>query len=288
MTKLAFLGLGVMGYPMAGHLKAAGHDVTVYNRTAAKAEAWAKAHGGAVAATPAEAAKAADIVIACVGRDEDLRDVTIGREGCFSAMAAGTLFIDHTTVSAAIARELAAEGEARGIGTLDAPVSGGQAGAEKGQLTIMVGGTDADFARGDPVMRVYAKRVGHMGAAGAGQTTKMVNQIAIAGILQGLAEAVNFTLESGLDPEQVFDVIGKGAAQSWQMDNRAATMAKGEYDFGFAVDWMRKDLAIALAEADARGIPLPLTALVDQFYKDVQNLDGGRQDTSSLLRRFRG
>ena len=288
MTSIAFLGLGVMGYPMAGHLAAAGHAVTVYNRTAAVAERWTAEHGGTSAPTPAVAAKGVDIVLACVGRDEDVRAVTLGEEGCFTAMASGALFIDHTTVSAALARELAAEGEGRGIGTLDAPVSGGQAGAEAGQLTIMAGGAPGDFARAEPVMRAYAKRIGHMGDAGAGQTTKMVNQICIAGVLQGLAEGVNFAIESGLEPAKVFDVIGKGAAQSWQMDNRAGTMANGDYDFGFAVDWMRKDLGIALAEADARGVPLPLAALVDQFYKDVQALGGGRQDTSSLLRRFRG
>ncbi|MEE4349828.1 MAG: NAD(P)-dependent oxidoreductase [Pacificimonas sp.] len=288
MAKLAFLGLGVMGYPMVGHLAAAGHDVTVFNRTAEKAERWAAEHAGRAATTPAAAADGAEIVFACVGRDEDLRAVTLGEGGCFAAMAEGSLFVDHTTVSANIARELAEAGQGRGIGTLDAPVSGGQAGAENGTLTIMVGGAEADFARADPIMQAYAKKTALMGGPGAGQTTKMVNQICIAGILQGLAEGVNFALESGLDPDAVFDVIGKGAAQSWQMDNRAATMAKGEYDFGFAVDWMRKDLGLVLEEGDRLGAPLPLTALVDQFYKDVQALGGGRQDTSSLLRRFRG
>ncbi|MGB3724099.1 MAG: NAD(P)-dependent oxidoreductase [Pacificimonas sp.] len=288
MTKLAFLGLGVMGYPMAGHLAAAGHDVTVYNRTSQKARAWARQHGGNIADTPAEAAGDAEIVFACVGRDDDLREITIGESGCFAAMAQRSIFVDHTTVSTAIAKELAHIAEASGFTALDAPISGGQAGAENGQLTVMVGGDGGAFARAEPVMQAYAKRIGHMGGPGAGQTTKMVNQIAIAGILQGLAEAVNFTLESGLEPAKVFDVIGKGAAQSWQMDNRAETMANGEYDFGFAVDWMRKDLGIALAEAETRGVSLPLTALVDQFYKDVQRMDGGRQDTSSLLRRFRG
>ncbi|MHB9879642.1 NAD(P)-dependent oxidoreductase [Pacificimonas sp. ICDLI1SI03] len=288
MSKIAFLGLGVMGYPMAGHLAAAGHELVVYNRTSERAKAWTAEHRGTFAATPAEAARGADFVLTCVGRDDDLRAVTLGEDGCFAAMQAGSLFIDHTTVSAAIARELAAEGHKNGFGVLDAPVSGGQAGAENGQLTVMVGGSAAHFTAGEPIMQAYAKRVGHMGPAGAGQTTKMVNQIAIAGMLQGLSEAVNFAMEAGLDPDAVFDVIGKGAAQSWQMDNRAGTMAKGEYDFGFAVDWMRKDLGIALAEAEARGVSLPLTALVDQFYKDVQRLGGGRQDTSSLLRRFRG
>ncbi|MBZ6379285.1 oxidoreductase [Pacificimonas flava] len=288
MAEIAFLGLGVMGFPMAGHLQRAGHSVTVYNRTAKKARDWAAKHGGTAAETPAAAAEGAEFVFACVGRDEDLRKVTLGEDGCFAAMTSGSVFADHTTVSAAIARELAEEGAARGIGVLDAPISGGQAGAENGALTIMVGGAEEAFARAEPVMQVYAKRVGLMGPAGSGQTTKMVNQICIAGILQGLAEAVNFTLESGLDPEAVFDVIGKGAAQSWQMDNRAGTMAAGEYDFGFAVDWMRKDLGLVLGEAERLGVSLPVTALVDQFYKDVQAMGGGRNDTSSLLRRFRG
>ena len=273
---------------MAGHLARAGHEMTVFNRTTGTADRWVDRFGGKLALTPAKAAEGAEVVLACVGRDEDLRAVTLEDDGCFAAMAKGTLFIDHTTVSASIARELAEIGAERGIGCLDAPVSGGQAGAESGQLTVMVGGEDEDFERGEQVMQAYAKRIGHLGAAGAGQTTKMVNQICIAGVLQGLAEGVNFALEAGLDPDSVFDVIGKGAAQSWQMDHRAHTMAKGEYDFGFAVDWMRKDLGIALAEADARGIPLPLTALVNEFYKDVQTMNGGRNDTSSLLRRFRG
>ena len=287
MAKIAFLGLGVMGFPMAGHLAAAGHDLTVYNRTAEKAERWTREHGGRSASTPAEAARGQEVVLACVGRDDDLREVTRGKAGAFAAMAEGALFIDHTTVSAALARELAEAGTARGIGCLDAPVSGGQAGAENGQLTVMVGGSEADFARGEPVMQAYAKRTGHMGPPGSGQTTKMVNQIAIAGVLQGLSEAVTFAQAAGLDTDAVFDVIGRGAAQSWQMDNRAATMAAGEFDFGFAVDWMRKDLAIALEEADRRGVPLPVTALVDQFYKEVQRAGGGRQDTSALIRRLR-
>ncbi|MEM8827347.1 MAG: NAD(P)-dependent oxidoreductase [Pseudomonadota bacterium] len=287
MAKLAFLGLGVMGYPMAGHLVAAGHDVTVYNRTSVKADAWAKQHGGRAAPTPAEAVDSAEIAFACVGRDADLREITLGEDGAFAAMGQRTLFVDHTTVSAALAKELAHIAQASGFAAIDAPVSGGQAGAESGQLTVMAGGEGGDVARAEPVMRAYAKRVGHMGGPGAGQTTKMVNQICIAGVLQGLAEGVNFALEAGLEPAKVFDVIGKGAAQSWQMDNRAATMATGEYDFGFAVDWMRKDLAIALAEADRLGAPLPLTALVDQFYKDVQQTGGGRWDTSSLLTRLR-
>lgn len=286
MAKLAFLGLGVMGYPMAGHLVSAGHEVTVYNRTPAKAEAWAKEHGGQTAPTPARAAVGAEIVFACVGRDEDLREVTLGKDGCFAAMREGSLFADHTTVSAAIARELDEAARAGKFGALDAPISGGQAGAESGQLTIMVGGSEEDFARAEPVMQAYAKRIGHMGPAGSGQTTKMVNQICIAGVLQGLSEGVSFAQAAGLDTNAVFDVIGKGAAQSWQMDNRAATMAKGEFDFGFAVDWMRKDLGLVLDEAERRSVALPLTALVDQFYKDVQAMGGGRQDTSSLIRRL--
>jgi 3-hydroxyisobutyrate dehydrogenase len=285
MARIAFLGLGVMGAPMARHLHGAGHDVTVYNRTPAKAAQWVAANGGRSAATPAEAAADAEIVIACVGNDDDLRGVTLGPDGAFAAMAPGSLFIDHTTVSAAIARELAAT---LGIDVLDAPVSGGQAGAESGRLTIMVGGSEAAFARGEPIMRAYAQRIGHMGPPGSGQLTKMVNQICIAGVLQGLAEAINFAIEAGLDADAVIEVISKGAAQSWQMDNRAPTMIRGDYDFGFAVDWMRKDLGLVLDEARRAGVSLPLTALVDQFYADVQRMGGGRQDTSSLLRRFRG
>jgi 3-hydroxyisobutyrate dehydrogenase len=288
MARVAFLGMGVMGGPMARHLKAAGHDVTVYNRTRAKAESWVAANGGALAETPAEAAQGAEVVLTCVGNDDDLRAVTLGPDGAFAAMAPGSLYIDHTTVSAAIARELAEAGAARDIGVLDAPVSGGQAGAENGRLTIMVGGDAESFARGEPVMQAYAQRNGLMGPAGAGQLTKMVNQICIAGVLQGLSEAMNFAMEAGLDANAVVDVISKGAAQSWQMDVRAPTMIKGEYDFGFAVDWMRKDLSLVLGEARNLGLSLPLTALVDQFYADVQNMGGGRQDTSSLLRRFRG
>ena len=284
--KLAFLGLGVMGAPMARHLAAAGHDVTVYNRSPAKAEAFVAAHGGRSAATPAVAATDADMVLACVGADADLRAVTLGPDGAFAAMTPGTTFVDHTTVSAAIARELAETGAARGLHIVDAPVSGGQAGAENGQLTIMCGGTAAAFARAEPVMAAYAKRIGHMGPAGSGQLTKMANQLCIAGTLQGLAEALALGAVAGLDLAQVVEVISKGAAQSWQMDNRAATMARGEYDFGFAVDWMRKDLGLALDEARRLGASLPLAALVDQFYADVQAMGGGRQDTSSLLRRL--
>jgi 3-hydroxyisobutyrate dehydrogenase len=285
-VRIAFLGLGVMGAPMARHLAAAGHQLSVYNRSTAKATAWVAAHGGALATTPAAAASAADVVIACVGADADLRAVTLGPDGAFAAMAAGALFIDHTTVSAAIARELAEAGAARGLDVIDAPVSGGQAGAENGQLTIMCGGSTAAFARAEPVMTAYARRIGHMGPAGAGQLTKMVNQLCIAGVLQGLAEGIAFGKAAGLDIDAVIDVIAKGAAQSWQMENRAATMAKGQFDFGFAVDWMRKDLGLTLDEARWLGVPLPLAALVDQFYADVQAMGGGRQDTSSLIRRL--
>jgi len=285
MARVAFIGLGVMGFPMAGHLARAGHEVTVYNRTAAKAEVWTAIHGGRSARTPAAAADGADAVFTCVGNDHDLRQVTLGPDGAFAAMRSGALFADHTTVSAAIARELA---EGRDFHVLDAPVSGGQAGAENGQLTVMVGGSPTAFAAAEPIMQAYAKRIGHMGPAGSGQLAKMVNQICIAGVLQGLSEALHFAAEAGLDADAVVDVISKGAAQSWQMDNRARTMTRGEFDFGFAVDWMRKDLGLVLDEARRSGVSLPLTALVDQFYADVQKLGGGRQDTSSLIRRFRG
>jgi 3-hydroxyisobutyrate dehydrogenase len=286
MAKIAFLGLGVMGAPMARHLARAGHEVTVYNRTMAKAAAWVAANGGQAAPSPAAAASAADVVLACVGADDDLRAVTIGPGGAFAAMRPGALFIDHTTVSAAIARELAEAGAERDLLVVDAPVSGGQAGAENGQLTIMCGGTATAFATAEPVMTAYARRIGHMGPAGAGQLTKMVNQLCIAGVLQGLAEGLAFGQAAGLVLARVVDVISKGAAQSWQMDNRAATMARGEFDFGFAVDWMRKDLGLALDEARRLGVPLPVGALVDQFYVDVQAMGGGRQDTSSLIRRL--
>ncbi|MEI6418784.1 MAG: NAD(P)-dependent oxidoreductase, partial [Sphingomonadales bacterium] len=255
--------------------------------TPAKAAAWVAAHGGRSAATPAEAAAGADVVIACVGADADLEAVTLGPDGAFAAMRPGSLFIDHTTVSAAIARRLATEGDARGLHVVDAPVSGGQAGAENGRLTIMVGGSDAAFAAAEPAMAAYAQRIGHMGPAGAGQLTKMVNQLCIAGILQGLSEGLALGMKAGLDMGAVVDVISKGAAQSWQMENRAATMVKGEFDFGFAVDWMRKDLGLALDEARRLGVPLPLAALVDQFYADVQAMGGARHDTSSLIRRLK-
>ena len=283
---IAYLGLGVMGGPMARHLAAAGHTLTVYNRTAEKAVAWVAAHGGRAAPTPAAAATGADVVIACVGADADLEAVTLGPDGAFAAMAPGALFIDHTTVSAAIARRLATEGETRGLHVVDAPVSGGQAGAENGKLTIMVGGYEAAFAAAEPVMQAYAQRIGHMGPAGSGQLTKMVNQLCIAGILQGLSEGLALGLKAGLDMDAVVDVISKGAAQSWQMDNRAKTMTRGQFDFGFAVDWMRKDLGLALDEARRLGVPLPMGALVDQFYADVQAMGGARQDTSSLIRRL--
>jgi len=285
-TQIAYLGLGVMGAPMARHLAAAGHSLTVYNRTPAKAAAWVAAHGGRSAATPAAAADGADVVIACVGADADLEAVTLGADGAFAAMRAGALFIDHTTVSAAIARRLASEGDARGLLVVDAPVSGGQAGAENGKLTIMVGGSEAAFAAAEPVMSAYALRIGHMGPAGSGQLTKMVNQLCIAGILAGLSEGLALGMKAGLDMDAVVDVISKGAAQSWQMDNRAKTMTRGSFDFGFAVDWMRKDLGLALDEAKRLGVPLPTTALVDQYYADVQAMGGARQDTSSLIRRL--
>jgi 3-hydroxyisobutyrate dehydrogenase-like beta-hydroxyacid dehydrogenase len=287
MARVAFLGLGVMGYPMAGHLAAAGHDVTVYNRTAAKAEAWVAQHGGRSAATPRAAAEGADIVLACVGNDDDLAAVCRGTEGAFAGMAAGTLFIDHTTVSARITRALHAAAAAAGIGLVDAPVSGGQAGAEKGQLVVMCGGHPDDYARAEPVIAAYAKACRRMGDAGSGQLAKMVNQICIAGLMQGLSEALHFATRAGLDGRAVVDVIQGGAAGSWQMVNRHATMLDGHFTHGFAVDWMRKDLGICLDTADEIGASLPVTALVDQFYKDVQKMGGGRWDTSSLYARLK-
>ena len=287
MAKVAFLGLGVMGYPMAGHLKnKGGHDVTVYNRTAAKAEKWAKEHGGSHAATPAEAAKDADFVFCCVGNDDDLRSVTTGPGGAFSTMKKGAIFVDNTTASAAVARELDEAARAGGFGFVDAPVSGGQAGAENGVLTVMCGGSQADFDTAKPVIDAFARMVGLMGPAGAGQLTKMVNQICIAGLVQGLSEGIHFARKAGLDVEGVIDVISKGAAGSWQMENRHKTMNAGKYDHGFAVDWMRKDLGICLEEANRNDAALPVTALVDQFYKDVQAMGGNRWDTSSLLARL--
>ena len=286
MAKISFIGIGIMGGPMARHLKTAGHDLTVYNRSKAKSEAWVSANGGRVAETPANAAKDADVVVACVGTDDDLASITLGRNGAFSAMAKGALFIDHTTVSARIARQLAVEAKSRGLHSVDAPVSGGQAGAENGALSIMCGGSDAAMAAAEPVMQAYAKRIVHVGGPGAGQTAKMVNQIAIAGILQGLSEALHFAECAEVDLDKVFEAISGGAAQSWQMDNRWDSMTKGEFDFGFAVDWMRKDLGLALDEARANGASIALAAQVDQYYSDVQNMGGGRQDTSSLVRRL--
>ena len=287
MAKVAFIGLGVMGYPMAGHLKTrGGHDVTVYNRTAAKAEKWVAQHGGRAAPTPKAAAEGADFVFACVGNDDDLRAVTTGPDGAFAGMKKGAIFIDNTTASATAARELYAAAKAKGLGALDAPVSGGQAGAENGQLTVMVGGDAEDFDKAKPVIDNYAKMVGLMGPAGSGQLTKMVNQICIAGLVEGLAEGIHFAKRSGLDVEKVIGVISKGAAQSWQMENRYKTMNAGKFDFGFAVDWMRKDLGICIEEARQSGAKLPVTALIDQFYADVQAMGGRRWDTSSLIARL--
>ncbi len=287
MAKLAFLGLGVMGGPMAGHLQKAGHDVTVYNRTTSKAESWAKTYGGTHAATPKEAAEGAEFVFSCVGNDDDLRSVTLGDEGAFAAMASGTVFVDHTTVSAAVTRELFDVAKAQGVDFVDAPISGGQAGAENAQLSIMCGGDAPAFDRALPVMEVYSKICRRIGESGAGQMTKMCNQIAIAGVVQGLSEALHFAEKAGLDGRAVVEVISQGAAGSWQMANRYETMLDDEFNHGFAVDWMRKDLGICLDTADETGASLPLTALVDQFYKDVQNMDGGRWDTSSLIQRLR-
>ncbi|MBO0141706.1 NAD(P)-dependent oxidoreductase [Agrobacterium sp. Ap1] len=287
MAKVAFIGLGVMGFPMAGHLKQkGGHDVSVYNRTAAKAADWAAKFGGTTGATPAEAAKDADFVFTCVGNDDDLRSVTTGENGVLSTMKPGAILIDNTTASAEVARELDAAAKERGVHFIDAPVSGGQAGAENGVLTVMCGGDQAVFDKAKPVIDAYARMVGLMGPVGSGQLTKMMNQICIAGIVQGLSEAIHFGKQSGLDIETVVDVISKGAAGSWQMENRHKTMDQGKYDFGFAVDWMRKDLDIVLTEARRNGAKLPLTALVDQFYGDVQAMGGNRWDTSSLLARL--
>jgi len=285
--KLAFLGLGVMGFPMAGHLARAGHSVVVYNRTPAKAAQWVEKYGGSAAPTPAAAAVDATLVMMCVGNDDDVRAVALGSGGAVAAMRAGSVLVDHTTASASVAREVYAATKARGVGFLDAPVSGGQAGAENGKLTIMVGGDGEVFARAEGVLAHYARAVTLMGGPGAGQLTKMVNQICIAGLVQALSEGINFARKAGLDVERVLDVIGKGAAQSWQMDNRGKTMAADKFDFGFAVDWMRKDLAICAAEARSNGAALPVTALVDQFYARIQAQGGGRWDTSSLLRLLR-
>jgi 3-hydroxyisobutyrate dehydrogenase len=287
MSKVAFIGLGVMGYPMAGHIrKKGGHDVTVYNRTPGKAQAWAAEFGGHVAPTPEEAAKGADFVFSCVGNDDDLRAVTIGPHGAFPGLKPGAIFIDNTTASATVARELYAAAAGRGAHFLDAPVSGGQAGAENGLLTVMAGGDPAPFAQAEPVIASYARSVKLLGPSGAGQLTKMVNQLCIAGLVQGLAEGIHFAQEAGLDVAAVIDTISKGAAQSWQMENRWKTMSEGRFDFGFAVDWMRKDLAICLEEARRNGAHLPVAALVDQFYSEVQAMGGKRWDTSSLIARL--
>jgi len=284
---VAFLGLGVMGYPMAGHLASAGHRVTVYNRTAAKASQWVAEHGGKSAPTPADAARGAEFVFACVGNDDDLRAVTLGASGAFATMKPGTVFVDHTTASAAVARELAAAATKAGLAFVDAPVSGGNLGAVNGALTVMCGGDEAAFAAARPLAMAFAKAMTLLGPSGSGQLAKMVNQIAIAGLVQGLSEAIAFGERSGLDMKAVLEVIGKGAAQSWQMDNRGPTMIQGKFDFGFAVDWMRKDLGIALEEARRNGARLPVTALVDQFYADLQAAGGRRDDTSSLIKRLR-
>jgi 3-hydroxyisobutyrate dehydrogenase len=286
MANVAFLGLGVMGFPMAGWLRTKGHDVTVYNRTRAKSERWREKHGGRVAATPAEAANSAEIVFSCVGDDPDLREIALGKDGALAAMGKGAIFCDHTTASAGIAREIAAAGRARGVHCLDGPVSGGQAGAENGKLTVMVGGDAGAFATAEPVIRSYSHNVKLLGPAGSGQLTKMVNQIAIAGAVQGLAEALNFARKAGLDAATVIETISKGAAQSWQMENRWKTMSEGKFEFGFAVEWMRKDLRICLQEARENGAELPVAALVDQFYADVVGMGGKRWDTSSLIARL--
>lgn len=283
---VAFLGLGVMGYPMAGHLARAGHNVTVYNRTAAKAEKWAAEYGGTTAATPAQAAKDKDIVFACVGNDDDLRSVVLGDTGALSAMKSGAIFVDHTTASAQVARELHELAGKSGIGFIDAPVSGGEAGAVNGVLTVMCGGDQATFDTVKPVAAAFARAFTLIGESGSGQLAKMVNQICIAGLLQGLSEAVNFGQAAGLDMKLVVDVIGKGAAQSWQMDNRATTMIDDKFDFGFAVEWMRKDLGLCIDEANRNGAPLPVTVIVDQFYKELQTAGGARFDTSALIRRL--
>jgi 3-hydroxyisobutyrate dehydrogenase len=283
---IGFIGTGVMGGPIAGHLVKAGHKLTVYNRSRARADGWAAKYGGAVAASPAAVAEGADVVISCVGNDDDLAQVTLGRDGAFKAMAKGALFIDHTTVSARIARQLSVEAEGRGLHSVDAPVTGGQAGAEAGTLSIMCGATAAGMARAEPVLRAYSSRIVHIGGPGTGQTTKMANQIAFSGIIQSLSEALRFVQAAHLDTDKVFEAISGGAASSWQMTNRWATMARGEYDFGFAVDWMRKDLGLAIDEARAIGATLPIAALIDQFYADIQRAGGGRKDTSVLVERL--
>ncbi|MGB1824457.1 MAG: NAD(P)-dependent oxidoreductase [Ilumatobacteraceae bacterium] len=288
MSNVAFIGLGVMGAPMAGHLASAGHEVTVFNRTASKALAWVALHGHRAAPTPAEAAEGAEFVMLCVGNDDDVREVVTGPAGCLEAMSKGSVLIDHTTASADLARELAVTCAERGVAFIDAPVSGGQGGAESGQLTVMCGADDeAAFQRAEPVIDAYARRCRRLGPAGSGQLTKMVNQICIAGLVQALSEALDFARRAGLDVDQVVDVISQGAAQSWQMENRSATMARGEYEFGFAVEWMRKDLGICLAESNRNGARLPVTALVDQLYRQIEQRGGSRWDTSSLIELLR-
>ena len=286
MAKVAFLGLGVMGYPMARHLKAKGHEVTVYNRTAEKAQKWVSENGGRLGQTPREAAEGQEIVFSCVGNDDDLRQVAVGQDGALAGMKGGTVFVDHTTASAAVARELHGQAKEKGIGFVDAPVSGGQAGAENGVLTVMCGGEEGPYGRAEPVIMSYARACRLLGPVGSGQLTKMINQICIAGLVQGLSEGIHFGKRAGLDIEAVLDVISKGAAGSWQMENRGKTMNAGKFDFGFAVDWMRKDLSICLDEARRNGAQLPVTALVDQFYAEVQKMGGRRWDTSSLIARL--
>ncbi len=286
MAKIAFIGLGVMGGAIARHLAGAGHEMTVYNRSRGKAEDWIAAHGGTVAASPAEAAKGADAVLSCVGTDDDLASITLGRDGAFAAMSKGSLFLDHTTVSARIARQLGVEAKSRAILCVDAPVTGGQVGAEKGTLSIMCGGSEAGLEAARPIMESYTSRIVHVGPCGAGQTTKMVNQIAFAGIIQSLSEALRFAQSAELDVDKVYEAISGGAAQSWQMDNRWASMAQDSFNFGFAVDWMRKDLGLALEEARANGATLPVTAMIDQFYCDIQHMGGGRMDTSAIVKRL--
>ncbi|MCC3861916.1 NAD(P)-dependent oxidoreductase [Pseudemcibacter aquimaris] len=281
--KVSFIGLGVMGYPMAGHLKNAGHDVTVYNRTSAKAEKWAAEYNGAYAKTPKDAATESEIVFICVGNDDDVRSVVYGDDGILAGMEPGSILIDHTTTSAILARELGEACADKKIAFLDAPVSGGQAGAENGVLTVMMGGDDANYDKASPIIDCYAQKTKLLGAVGSGQLAKMVNQICIAGVVQGLSEALNFAMKTGLNADDVVDVISKGAAQSWQMENRSNTMVRNEFDFGFALDWMRKDLGFAIDEADKKGIPLPVTKLVDEFYAEIQQNGGGRWDTSALI-----
>jgi 3-hydroxyisobutyrate dehydrogenase len=287
MAKVAFLGLGVMGYPMAGHLKAAGHEVTVYNRTSAKAEAWVAQHGGAWASTPREAVDGAEFVMACVGNDDDLRSVCLGEDGAFAGMGENAVFVDHTTVSETVTKELYQAAQATGLHFVDAPISGGQAGAENGVLSVMCGGDADPYQRAEPIIQIYSKICRRIGESGAGQLTKMCNQIAIGGLVQALSEALHFAEKAGLDGRAVVEVISQGAAGSWQMVNRHETMLDDHFDYGFAVDWMRKDLGICLDAADENGASLPVTALVDQFYKDVQKMGGGRWDTSSLFKRLR-